>query len=96
MTPPINDGWNSCDQSICAPDLSNLTLRTTSVRPQIKIGNVTVPDNMVLFSGLVPQFAGLYQINVTIPNGVQPTNQVPVVIQMGNNVSPPNVSIAMQ
>jgi uncharacterized protein (TIGR03437 family) len=96
VAPPINDGWNSCDQSICAADLSNLTLRTTSVRPQIKIGNVTVPDNMILFSGLTPQFAGLYQINVTIPNGVQPSNQVPVVIQMGNNVSPPNVSIAMQ
>ena len=96
VTPPINDGWNSCDQSICAADLSNLTLRTTSVRPQIKIGGVTVPDNMILFSGLTPQFAGLYQINVTIPNGVQPSNQVPVVIQMGNNVSPPNVSIAMQ
>ena len=96
VSPPINDGWNSCDQSICKPDLSNLTLRFTTVRPIIKIGNVTVPDNLIQFSGLAPQFAGLYQINLTIPTGITPANAVPVVIQMGPNASPTNVSIALQ
>jgi uncharacterized protein (TIGR03437 family) len=96
VSPPINDGWNSCDQSICKPDFSNLTLRNTTVKPVVKIGNVTVPDNMVLFSGLAPAFAGLYQLNVTIPDGITPSGQVPVVIQMGNTASPVNVSIAMQ
>ena len=95
VTPPINDGWNSCDQSICAPDLSNLTLRFTAVRPQIKIGTVTVPDSSIQFSGLAPQFAGLYQINLTIPAGITPGNAVPVTIQMGNTVSP-SVTIALQ
>ncbi len=96
VTPPINDGWNSCDQSICAPDFSNLTLRNTAVRPVVTIGGVTVPDNLILFSGLTPAFAGLYQINVTIPDGITVSNQVPVVIQMGSTSSPANVSIAMQ
>ena len=96
VTPPINDGWNSCDQSICKPDFSNLTLRNTTVRPVVKIGNVTVPDNLVLFSGLAPAFAGLYQLNVTIPDGITPSGQVPVVIQMGSTSSPADVSIAMQ
>ena len=96
VTPPINDGWNSCDQSICAADFSNLTLRNTAVRPVVKIGGVTVPDNLILFSGLTPAFAGLYQINVTIPDGITASNQVPVVIQMGSTSSPANVSIAMQ
>jgi uncharacterized protein (TIGR03437 family) len=96
VNPPINDGWNSCDQSVCKPDFSNLTLRNTAIRPVIKIGTVTVPDNLVLFSGLAPEFAGLYQINVTIPSGVTPAGQVPVVIQMGNASSPDDVSIAMQ
>ena len=96
VTPPINDGWNSCTQSVCAPDFSNLTLRNTTVRPIVKIGGVTVPDSAVLFSGFTPLFAGLYQINLTIPSGITPSNQVPVVIQMGSNTSPPDVSIAMQ
>jgi uncharacterized protein (TIGR03437 family) len=96
VTPPVNDGWNSCDQSICAPDFSNLTLRNTTVRPVVKLGTVTVPDNLILFSGLAPQFAGLYQINLTIPDGTTPSGQVPVVIQMGSTSSPMNVSIAMQ
>jgi uncharacterized protein (TIGR03437 family) len=96
VTPAVNDGWNSCDKSICAPDLSNLTLRRTTVRPKITIGGVTVPDNMIEYSGLTPQFAGLYQINVTIPSGVQASNSVPIVIQMGNTSSPQDVSIGMQ
>ena len=58
VTPAINDGWNSCDQSICAPDFSNLTLRNTTVRPVVKIGGVTVPDNLILFSGLAPAVCG--------------------------------------
>ena len=81
---------------MCAPDLSNLTLRYTTVLPKVTIGGVTVPDSMILFSGLAPQFAGLYQINLTIPDGITPSNQVPVVIQMGDVSSPDGVSIAMQ
>jgi uncharacterized protein (TIGR03437 family) len=96
VTPPINDGWNSCDQSVCKPDFSNLTLRNTTVRPVVTIGGVTVADNLILFSGLTPAFAGLYQINLTIPDGITASNQVPVVIQMGATSSPMNVSIAMQ
>jgi uncharacterized protein (TIGR03437 family) len=96
VTPPVNDGWNSCELSICTPNLSNLTLRITTVRPQIRIGTVAVPDNLILFSGLAPQFAGLYQINLTLPPGITPGDSVPVVIQMGNNVSPPNITIALQ
>jgi uncharacterized protein (TIGR03437 family) len=96
VTPPINDGWNSCAQSTCAADFSNLTLRNTTVRPVVKIGGVTVPDASILFSGLAPQFAGLYQINLTIPAGITPSGQVPVVVQVGSTSSPANVSIAMQ
>ncbi len=96
VTPPINDGWNSCDQSVCTPGLTNLTLRTTTVRPKVKIGNVTVPDNLILFSGLAPEFAGLYQINLTIPGGITASDSVPVIVQMGSVSSPPNVNIALQ
>ena len=96
VTPTIANGSNSCERSVCAADLSNLTLRQTSVRPTVEIGGVTVPDSGILFAGLAPQFVGLYQINVTIPSGIRASNQVPIVIHQGKNASPSNVWISMQ
>jgi uncharacterized protein (TIGR03437 family) len=41
------------------------------------IGGIDAP---VLFSGLTPTLASLYQINIQVPPGVQPGSSVPVVI----------------
>jgi uncharacterized protein (TIGR03437 family) len=49
----------------------------------------------VLFAGLTPQYAGLYQVNVTVPAGVTPGNSVPVVLQVAGQTSPP-VTIAVK
>ncbi len=65
---PPADGQNSLDQ-----------LRTTLVTPQILIGGVSAK---VDFSGLSPQFVGVNQINVTVPE-VAPGNSVPFQIVLG-------------
>jgi len=96
VTPPIPNGFNSCDKSVCAPDLSNMTLRQTVVRPSVEIGGVKVPDNLILFSGLAPQFVGLYQINLTIPAGIRASDRAPIVIHQGSASSVPNVTIGLQ
>ncbi|MBZ5606452.1 MAG: hypothetical protein LAO79_29530, partial [Acidobacteriia bacterium] len=46
----------------------------------VTIGNQTTP---AIFAGLTPGEVGLYQINETIPAGVTPGDQVPVVISAG-------------
>jgi uncharacterized protein (TIGR03437 family) len=45
-------------------------------------------DGAVQFAGLVAGFVGLYQVNVTIPVGVQPGTSVPVTITVAGQTSP--------
>jgi uncharacterized protein (TIGR03437 family) len=63
------------------------------------VGTVTVSIGgqpaKVSFAGLAPGFAGLYQINATVPSGVPTGNQIPVVI-MVDGISSPVVTIAVQ
>lgn len=97
VTPPIASGHNSCDPvSVCAPDYSNLTLRTPLTRPRIEIGGVAVPDANISFAGLAPLYVGLFQINFTVPDGIAPGAAVPIVIRQGSAASRSTVTIALQ
>lgn len=94
VEPAIASGFNSCDGGVCAPDFSNLRLRHAVVRPVVEIGGVRVPDDQILFAGLVPQYVGLYQINLRVPAGVR-SGQTPIVIRQGNAASRVDVTIAV-
>jgi uncharacterized protein (TIGR03437 family) len=52
-------------------------------------------EAQVLFAGLTPFFAGLYQVNAVVPQGVTPGNEVPVVVSAGGRASTP-VTIAIR
>ncbi|HEV3199244.1 MAG TPA: hypothetical protein VGZ73_15130, partial [Bryobacteraceae bacterium] len=49
----------------------------------------------VLFSGLAPGFAGLYQVDVRVPKGITPGPNVPLVLSISGASSPP-VAVAIQ
>jgi uncharacterized protein (TIGR03437 family) len=49
----------------------------------------------VLFSGLAPQFVGVYQLNVVVPQ-VSAGSAVPLQIQMGGITSTNATTIAIQ
>jgi uncharacterized protein (TIGR03437 family) len=49
----------------------------------------------VLFSGLAPGYAGLYQVNVVVPSGVSSGSNAPVVVTAGGFPGPP-VTVAIQ
>ena len=72
-----------------ASPLSPLAMTTNSVSVSIGGQNATV-----LFSGLTPGFAGLYQVNILIPSGVSPSDSVPVVVSSGA-LSSATVTIAI-
>jgi len=79
VTPTVADGANSED-----------ALRNTVSTPTILIGGTPA---QVQFSGLSPQFVGLNQINVTVPQ-VQ-AGVLPLQVSLGGVVSSDKVTIAI-
>jgi uncharacterized protein (TIGR03437 family) len=58
----------------------------------VTFGNQTVTAG---FAGLTPGLAGLYQVNVNVPSGVTPGNQVPVTISVGGKSSSSAIYMAI-
>jgi uncharacterized protein (TIGR03437 family) len=67
-------------------------LSQTQSTPTVTIGGVPAK---VQFSGLAPGFAGLYQVNVQMPDGVTPGDAVAVVLTIGG-VTSNTATIAVQ
>jgi uncharacterized protein (TIGR03437 family) len=70
----------------------NFVRRDTVTPARVRIGGV---DATVVFSGLSPQFVGVYQINATIPAGVTPGDALPLVVEIGGRVSRDDVTMAV-
>jgi uncharacterized protein (TIGR03437 family) len=67
-------------------------LSYTLTTPTVTIGGVVA---VVSYSGLAPDFAGLYQVNAIVPLGISSGNTIPVVISNGN-IASNIVTIAVQ
>jgi len=50
----------------------------------------------VLFAGLTPGFAGLYQVNAVVPSGITAGNEVAVTISVAGQNSISNITMAVQ
>lgn len=77
---PVADGHDSLDQ-----------LRHTVTPPMVMVGGIPA---QVLFSGLSPQFVGVNQLNILIPN-VAPGDNVPLQIQVGGITTSDAITIAV-
>jgi uncharacterized protein (TIGR03437 family) len=86
-------GLGAVDQTI--PDgaaAPSAPLANTLATPTVTIGAQAAT---VTFSGLSPGFVGLYQIDANVPSGITAGSQVPVVVSVGGQASPP-VTIAVK
>ena len=81
VTPTIGDG-----------DAPGLVLTSVNTQPVVTIGGITAT---VAFAGLQPQFPGVYQLNITIPQNAPTGNSVPIQIQVGGVTSPATFTIAV-
>jgi len=75
VSPPVPEG--------AAAPLEPLSYTSNPVT--LTIGGQEVP---VLFAGLAPGFAGLYQVNALVPAGVEKGPEVPVVLTLAGQPSP--------
>lgn len=66
------------------------TIYETVEKPKVTVGGVPAT---VGFSGIAPGNAGLYQINITIPDGVTPGDDVPIVVTMGASTDTVTIAI---
>jgi uncharacterized protein (TIGR03437 family) len=66
-------------------------LSQTTVTPQVTIGGVQVTPS---FSGLAPEFVGLYQVDALVPAGITANSAVPVILSLGG-VNSNTVTIAV-
>jgi uncharacterized protein (TIGR03437 family) len=82
VNPPVKTGANANDGQ----------LHATTTTPVVMIGNVPA---QVVFSGMSPQFVGVYQVNVVIPAGTPTGNAIPVQISMNGITSRNDVTIAV-
>ncbi len=69
------------------------SLTTADAPVTVTFGNQTVTAG---FAGLTPGLAGLYQVNVNVPPGVTPGNQVPVTISVGGKSSSGSIYMAIK
>src|SRR5207245_569142 len=81
VTPAIADGAAPCALSGCKTTDKQ---RTTVTKPTVLIGGISAH---VEFSGLAPQFVGVYQLNFQVPAGVPTGDGVPIHIQIGGVTS---------
>ena len=86
VTPDAVTGEDSLDEQ------GGFVRRDTTLQPKVFVGGVEAD---VLFSGLSPEFVGVYQLNVFVPGGVEPGDAVSLVIEVDGIQSRDDVNIAV-
>lgn len=85
-------GLGAVTPAVPAGTRAPLTTLSSTVNPvTVTMGG---QNAQVLFSGLAPDYAGLYQVNAIVPSGITPGNDVPLVITSAGQKSAP-VTIAI-
>lgn len=85
-------GLGPVDQPIVDGAASADMVRNALTQPQVNIAGVGA---MVLSATLSPNFVGVYQVQLTVPDGVGTSDTTPVQIQIADAVSPVTTTISV-
>ncbi len=79
---PVQDGHDSLD-----------ALRRATTTPAVLVGGV---EAQVIFAGLSPQFPGVNQINIVVPDNTPTGSAVPLQVRLGGITTSDQVTIAVR
>lgn len=86
-------GLGAVSPPVSAGSAASSTQLSNTVNPvTVTVGGESAE---VLFAGLAPGFAGLYQVNAIVPSGIAASASVPVVLTVGGRSSVP-VTVSIQ
>jgi uncharacterized protein (TIGR03437 family) len=86
-------GLGPLDVPVRSGDAGYPPLRNTTSTPVVLLNGTTPAD--VKFSGMSPEFVGVYQVNVQLPPNAPLGDAVPIQIQIGGVTSPASVTISI-
>jgi uncharacterized protein (TIGR03437 family) len=86
VNPPLEDGHAGSDGK----------LHKNTTTPTILFGGVAAPVDGAFFSGASPQFPGVTQINVTVPNNAPTVSSVSLQIQTGGLKTNSAITMAIE
>ena len=82
VNPPVQTGSNVTDGQV----------HNCVTMPVVTVGGVPA---QVVFAGMTPQFVGVYQVNIIVPQGAPTGNAVPLQIQMNGITTTNQITIAV-
>jgi len=85
-------GLGAVDSPVANGAASLDKLRTATTTPTVLIGGKPA---QVVFAGLTPQFVGVNQINVAVPEGTPTGNAVSLQLSLGGITTSASVTIAV-
>jgi uncharacterized protein (TIGR03437 family) len=87
-------GWGTTSPGVAAGSIPAVAAQLAEP-PQITLGGLVVPAADVLYVGVSPCCAGLYQLDFTIPSGT-PKGDQPLIITVDGVSSPANAFLTVQ
>jgi uncharacterized protein (TIGR03437 family) len=86
------NGLGEVDKPVASGSVGSEPIVNTLVTPTVLIGGVEAP---VLFSGLAPQFVGVNQVNVLIPENAPTGEAIPIQIRVNGITTTERTTIAV-
>jgi uncharacterized protein (TIGR03437 family) len=85
-------------QGLTTPDFPEDELASDPLPEPVDPVTVTIAGRQaeILYAGAAPGLAGVMQINVRLPRGIDPSNSVPVSVKIGANSSQPGVTLSLR
>ncbi len=85
-------GWGATSPAI-APGVVPGAAAPLATPPDLMLGGVPVPAGNILYAGISPCCAGLYQVDFSVPDGTPP-GDVALIITVNGISSPPDAYVA--